>query len=82
MNEGRLGDMLEKIDALLQEPFGVPGLVLENMTRTQAWQFLHLGRRLERGLQTSGLIRIMLHGRGAARASRCSKRCSKWRTAS
>jgi uncharacterized alpha-E superfamily protein len=41
------------------------GLVLENMTRTQAWQFLHLGRRLERGLQTASLIRIMLAGGGA-----------------
>ncbi|MEX2093583.1 MAG: circularly permuted type 2 ATP-grasp protein [Pirellulales bacterium] len=63
--ESDLADMLEKIDALLRNLSAFTGLVLENMTRTQAWQFLHLGRRLERGLHTSSLIRIMLRAGGA-----------------
>ena len=63
--EADLADMLEKIDALLRNLSSFTGLTLENMTRTQAWQFLQLGRRLERGLQTSSLVRIMLHAGGA-----------------
>jgi uncharacterized alpha-E superfamily protein len=60
-----LADMLEKIDQLLVNLSAFTGLVLESMTRTQAWQFLHLGRRLERALQTTSLIHIMLQGSGA-----------------
>ncbi len=63
--ETDLADMLEKIDALLRNLSAFTGLALENMTRTQAWQFLQLGRRLERGLQTSSLIRSMLQSGGA-----------------
>ena len=50
--EPDLADMLEKLDGLLRNLSAFTGLVLENMTRTQAWQFLQLGRRLERCLQT------------------------------
>jgi uncharacterized circularly permuted ATP-grasp superfamily protein/uncharacterized alpha-E superfamily protein len=64
-HESNLADMLEKIDTLLVNLSALSGLVLENMTRTPAWQFLDLGRRLERGLQTTSLIRIMLIGSGA-----------------
>lgn len=63
--ESDLADMLEKLDGLLRNLSALTGLVLENMTRTQAWQFLQLGRRLERGLQMANLIRVMLHGIGA-----------------
>ena len=63
--ESNLADMLERIDTLLVNLSAFSGLVLENMTRTPAWQFLDLGRRLERGLQTTSLIRIMLEGSGA-----------------
>ncbi len=38
-----LADMLEKLDGLLRNLSALTGLVLENMTRTQAWQFLQLG---------------------------------------
>lgn len=65
VRESNLADMLEKIDTLLVNLSALSGLVLENMTRTPAWQFLDLGRRLERGLQTTSLIRIMLEGREA-----------------
>ena len=50
---------------LLRNLSAFTGLALENMTRTHAWQFLHLGRRLERALQTSSLIRSMLQAGGA-----------------
>jgi len=60
--ETDLADMLEKLDSLLRNLSAFTGLVLENMTRTQAWQFLQLGRRLERGIRTSSLVRNMLQG--------------------
>jgi uncharacterized circularly permuted ATP-grasp superfamily protein/uncharacterized alpha-E superfamily protein len=63
--ETDLAGMLEKLDGLLRNLSALTGLMLENMTRTQAWQFLQLGRRLERCLQTSSLIRSMLQGNGA-----------------
>lgn len=63
--ETDLADLLEKLDSLLRNLSAFTGLALENMTRTQAWQFLQLGRRIERGLQTSNLVRVMLHSGGA-----------------
>ena len=36
------------------------GEIAESMTRTYAWRFLDLGRRLERALQESQLVRGML----------------------
>jgi uncharacterized alpha-E superfamily protein len=60
-----LADLLEKLDALLRNLSAFTGLALENMTRTQAWQFLQLGRRIERGMQISNLVRVMLHSGGA-----------------
>lgn len=63
--ETDLANMLEKLDGLLRNLSALTGFVLENMTRTPGWQFLQLGRRLERCLQTSSLIRSMLQGIGA-----------------
>ncbi len=60
-----LADAMEKIDALLANLSAFTGLVMESMTRTQTWHFLDLGRRLERGLQTIGLIRSVVKGGGA-----------------
>jgi uncharacterized alpha-E superfamily protein len=64
-SETDLADMLEKIDALLRNLSAFTGLALENMTRTQVWQFLQLGRRLERGVQMTSLVRNMLLSGGA-----------------
>ena len=52
--------MLEKIDVLLMHLAAYAGQVAEGMTRTHAWRFLDLGRRLERALQESQLIRGLL----------------------
>lgn len=65
ITETDLADLLEKLNALLRNLSAFTGLALENMTRTQAWQFLQLGRRIERGLQTASLVRVMLHSGGA-----------------
>ena len=36
------------------------GMVMESMTRTLAWRFLEIGRRLERALQIIALVRYSL----------------------
>lgn len=53
-------DMLDKIDVLLVQLAAYAGEIAESMTRTFAWRFLDLGRRLERALQESQLVRGML----------------------
>lgn len=37
------------------------GLVMEGMTRGDGWRFLDIGRRLERAVQMTGLLRYGLH---------------------
>ena len=58
-------DLLDKLDVLLVQLAAFAGEIAESMTRTYAWRFLDLGRRLERGLRESQLIRGMLAGGGA-----------------
>jgi uncharacterized alpha-E superfamily protein len=53
-------DLLDKIDVLLMQLAAYAGQIGESMTRTDAWRFLDLGRRLERALQESHLVRGML----------------------
>lgn len=56
-------DLLDKIDVLLIQLAAYGGEIAESMTRTHAWRFLDLGRRIERALRESQLIRGMLsHG--------------------
>jgi uncharacterized alpha-E superfamily protein len=56
-------DLLDKIDVLLIQLAAYAGEIAESMTRTYAWRFLDLGRRLERALQESQLVRgMMAHG--------------------
>ena len=54
---GVLSDVLELLDAGISRLAAFSGLVAENMTRGQAWRFLDMGRRLERLLQMSSLLR-------------------------
>ena len=42
-------DLLDKLDVLLMHLAAFAGEIAESMTRTHAWRFLDLGRRLERG---------------------------------
>jgi uncharacterized alpha-E superfamily protein len=59
-------DLLDKIDVLLMHLAAYAGQVAESMTRTHAWRFLDLGRRLERALQESQLVRGLLADGGAS----------------
>jgi uncharacterized circularly permuted ATP-grasp superfamily protein/uncharacterized alpha-E superfamily protein len=54
---GVLSDVLEMLDAGISRLAAFSGLVAENLTRGQPWTFLDMGRRLERSLQTAGLLR-------------------------
>ncbi len=54
------GDALECLDHLLISLAACNGLVSEAMTRGQAWRFLDIGRRIERGLQMVTLLRYTL----------------------
>lgn len=49
-------DLLEVTDHLLVHLAAISGIVMENMTRTQVYQFLDLGRRIERSLQTLSIL--------------------------
>lgn len=49
-------DVLDLIDRMIIDLAAFDGLVAESMTRTQAWRFLDLGRRLERSLQTLSFV--------------------------
>ncbi len=63
---GRNGflDLLDKLDVLLMQLAAYAGEIAESMTRTYAWRFLDLGRRLERAAQESQLVRGMLANGG------------------
>lgn len=55
-----LAEMLEMLDDLVTELSAFAGIVHESMTRTQAWRFLDLGRRIERGTQIAFVLRVTL----------------------
>ena len=59
-SDDSLLDMLVKVDGLLARLAALTGQFAEGMTRTHAWRFLDLGRRLERTLQGSQLIRAVV----------------------
>ena len=52
-----LVDLLEMIDELVVSLAAFSGLANESMTRTHAFRFLNIGRRLEHSLQIAGLIK-------------------------
>ncbi len=57
---GVLSDVLELLDAGISRLAAFSGLVSENLTRGQSLTFLNMGRRLERSLQMSSLLRCTL----------------------
>ncbi|BBO32323.1 circularly permuted type 2 ATP-grasp protein [Lacipirellula parvula] len=62
-------DMLVKVDGLLAGLAALTGQFAEGMTRTHAWRFLDFGRRLERTLQASQLIRAVVAEGGGTDAA-------------
>ena len=56
----QLVELDELLDDLIVDFAALDGLFGESMTRTPAWRFLELGRRLERALYTSSLAQSLL----------------------
>ena len=54
-----LPELLDLLNDLIGELAAFDGLIGESMTRTPAWRFLELGRRLERSLHTIGLVQSL-----------------------
>ncbi|WP_417395334.1 circularly permuted type 2 ATP-grasp protein [Gimesia chilikensis] len=52
-----LSDVLTMMNDLITELSAFSGIIMESMTRTQAFRFLELGRRLERSLQIISLVK-------------------------
>ena len=77
---GVLSDVLELLDAGISRLAAFSGLVSENLTRGQSWTFLDMGRRLERSLQTSSLLRGTL-GTETRTEGSVSRPCSRSPTA-
>ncbi len=59
-DETRAGDPLELLDDTLFTLSAFSGLAMESMTRGLGWRFMDMGRRVERALNQTGLIRIGL----------------------
>lgn len=55
-----LSDLLAMTHELINELAAFGGIIMESMTRTQAFRFLELGRRLERSLQVISLAKNCL----------------------
>ncbi|MGH0031098.1 MAG: circularly permuted type 2 ATP-grasp protein [Myxococcota bacterium] len=56
----RVSGVLELLDDTLLRIAAFTGLVVEGMTRGLGWQFLEVGRRVERGIQIAELLRESL----------------------
>jgi uncharacterized circularly permuted ATP-grasp superfamily protein/uncharacterized alpha-E superfamily protein len=57
---GTLSDVLELLEGLVISLTAFSGLATENMTRGRGWQFLDMGRRLERAAHTISLLQTTL----------------------
>ena len=64
--------MIERVEAALRIISSLSGLAQENMTQLAGWRFLELGRRIERAILTSRLVRCFAQGGSPRAASICS----------
>jgi uncharacterized alpha-E superfamily protein len=55
-----LNDADDELDNLITALMSFSGLINENMTHEQGWRFLEIGRRIERAVHTTTLIRSSL----------------------
>jgi uncharacterized alpha-E superfamily protein len=55
-----LSDVLAMLNQMILNFSAFSGVATENMTRGPGWQFLELGRRIERALAVTGLLRSTL----------------------
>ena len=56
----RVSEAIELLDGAIARLAAFTGIAMESMTRGLGWQFLDIGRRLERGIQIVGLLRAGL----------------------
>lgn len=56
----QVDDVLRHLNQLVTNLAAFSGMEMENMTRGYGWRFLDMGRRLERALATTGLVRSAL----------------------
>lgn len=54
-------DVLRLANRALQTMASLSGLAQENMNRVAGWRFLDIGRRIERGINTCRLTRMLAH---------------------
>ncbi|MGE0719375.1 MAG: circularly permuted type 2 ATP-grasp protein, partial [Alphaproteobacteria bacterium] len=64
---GEVGGLAAHLDMIVRRSAALAGLAAENMTRGRNWRFLDLGRRIERGMDTSWLVARLLAEDGDAR---------------
>jgi uncharacterized circularly permuted ATP-grasp superfamily protein/uncharacterized alpha-E superfamily protein len=62
LRHGRIqfDDVLVHLNRMITDLAAFSGMVMENMTRGHGWRFLDIGRRLERALNVTGLLRSAL----------------------
>jgi len=60
LSRSELGDIEDELDGLITSLVALAGFAQESMLRGQAWLFLDSGRRLERGLLLSALLRAVI----------------------
>lgn len=71
MNGQNAGRLIERLNKLIADLLSFAGVMSESFTRTHAWQFLELGRRIERADQTSELLFAMIAESGSKDTSTC-----------
>src|SRR5687768_7963107 len=65
--EGTLGAALESLDDIMLACVSLAGFAMDDMTRDESWEFLLLGRRLERLAHLASVVAFVLE---CARAER------------
>src|SRR5688500_12348326 len=54
-------EVLRLVNRALQTMASLSGMAQENMNRVAGWRFLDIGRRIERGINTCRLTRMLAH---------------------
>ncbi len=60
VNADHLIEAGDEMDNLVKAMTALSGVMMENMTRGRGWLFLDMGRRIERAIQTTILLRSLL----------------------
>ena len=77
----RWARVLDVLNRVVVRLAAFSGLVMESMTRGQAWRFLDMGRRVERAMTLLMLVRGSLTEQLHVARARCSSPCSRSPTA-